>query len=114
MADGHVVGALRSLKNVAVDQRLLLLRSTLYTEPSGNYRIVGTVTESGIPGAYPVRLYDRQTGRLLAETQSAANGDYAFSSLVNRLNGYFTVAHDYGNNPLNAAIADLVTPEPMP
>lgn len=80
----------------------------------GGYRIVGTVTELGVPGAYRVRLYDRRTALLVREAWSDSNGNYAFNFIAYRDKGYFAVAHDNDGNPLNAAIADLITPEPMP
>lgn len=90
----------------------LLLRRNLYD--GGGYRITGTVTEVGVAGPYRVRLFDRQTAICLGETWSAADGSYNFSYIAYRQNGYFAVAYDHGDNPLNAAIADLITPEPMP
>lgn len=84
------------------------------TRHGGNYRIVGTVTELGVPGAYRVRLYDRRTALLARESWSDSSGNYAFNFIAYRDKGYFAVAHDNDGNPLNAAIADLITPEPMP
>lgn len=81
---------------------------------SGLHRITGTVTELGAAGAYRVRLFDRQTALCIRETWSAADGAYVFNNIANQPNGYFAVAFDDGANPLNAAIADLITPEPMP
>lgn len=81
---------------------------------SGNYRICGTVTELGVAGQYRVCLFDRYSKRMIRETWSATDGTYAFTNIAYRPNGYFAVAYDYGNNPLNAAIADLITPELMP
>lgn len=85
----------------------------------GGYRITGSVTELGSPGAYRVRLFDRRTGMMVRETWSASTGEYAFNNITptpnnTATNGYFVIAFDHGDNPLNAAIADLVTPEPMP
>lgn len=80
----------------------------------GFHRITGTVTELGAAGVYRVRLFDRRTAMCVRETWSAANGTYAFDHLENQPNGYFAIAHDHGASPLNAAIADLITPEPMP
>lgn len=80
----------------------------------GFHRITGTVTELGAAGAYRVRLFDRPTALCLRETWSAADGSYAFNHIAYQPNGYFAVAFDYGASPLNAAIADLITPEPMP
>lgn len=80
----------------------------------GRYRITGTVTELGVPGSYRVRLFMRDNAFLLKEQWSATDGSYAFSYLAYRASGYFVVAHDHGATPRNAAIADLITPEPIP
>jgi len=80
----------------------------------GTYRIVGTVTEVGVAGPYRVRLHDRRSALLVRETWSAADGSYSFPNIAYHLNGYYAIAFDHGDNPLNAAIADLITPEPMP
>jgi hypothetical protein len=89
-----------------------LERRNLYY--GGVYRINGTVTELGVCGRYRVRLFDRVTGLCIQERWSDANnGTYSFTYLDYRPNGYFAVAFDHGDNPLNAAIADLITPEPM-
>lgn len=80
----------------------------------GRFRIRGTVTEAGVAGAYRVRLFDRQSGRLLREGWSTPDGAYQFDYLAYRAQGYMAVAHDHGASPRNAALADLITPEPMP
>ncbi|HSA48252.1 MAG TPA: hypothetical protein P5552_17400 [Candidatus Competibacteraceae bacterium] len=80
----------------------------------GAYRIAGTVTELGVAGSYRVRLFDRLTSRCIGQTFSAADGSYSFPYIAYRANGYYAIAFDHGDNPLNAAIADLITPEPMP
>lgn len=80
----------------------------------GLYRIVGTISELGVSGSYRVRLFDRLSARCLRESWSGNDGSYAFNNVAYRPNGYFIVAYDHGDNPLNAAIADLITPEPMP
>ena len=82
-------------------------------ELGGNYRITGLVTELGVPGPYRIRLYDRQTGRLHSEHWSASDGSYTINNLKYVSQGYYIIAFDEGDNPLNAAIADYVTPEPM-
>jgi hypothetical protein len=79
----------------------------------GNYQITGTVTERGVAGVYRVNLFDRNTKKCLRELISVADGSYSFSYIKYLQNGYFTIAFDHGDNPLNAAIGDLVTPEPM-
>lgn len=80
---------------------------------TGPYRIAGTVDELGVAGAYLVRLYRRSDGALMGETWSDAAGTYAFSSLPFIAEGYYVAAFDHGDNPVNAAIADYVTPELM-
>lgn len=80
----------------------------------GNFRIHGSVTELGVVGRYQVRLYDRKTGILIRKIWSSSAGDYSCDCIDYKANGYFVIAFDHGDNPLNAAIADLVTPEPMP
>lgn len=80
----------------------------------GSYRVTGAVDELGVLGRYRVRLFDRISGRLTRETWSAADGAYAFENIAYRAQGYILVAHDHGDSPQNAAIADLITPEPMP
>jgi len=83
-------------------------------DPSGPYRITGTVARQGAAGQYRVRLFDRANYRCLRETWSAADGSFAFSALAYAYQGYFVVAFDNAGTPLNATIADLVTPEPTP
>lgn len=80
----------------------------------GRYCISGTLTREHVALSGPVRLFDRQTGRLLRQTTAAANGSYSFVGLAYRYRGYIALAHDQNATPLNAAIADLITPEPMP
>ncbi|MBK1719239.1 hypothetical protein [Thiocystis violacea] len=80
----------------------------------GHYRIIGAVDELGAVGPYRVRLFDRQSARCIRETWSDEAGNYRFDWIAYREQGYFAIAYDHGDNPLNAAIADLITPEPMP
>lgn len=94
--------------------RVLTGLAAAHPYDGGRQRVRGTITELGVPGPYRVRLFDRRTGRLLRETWSAADGAYQFAGIAYRPQGYVVVAHDRGADPLNAAIADLVTPEPMP
>jgi len=81
----------------------------------GPYRIANVVTELGVPGRYRVRLHLRANGMLVRETFSAADGSYAFPGIAYLEGGYYAIAFDWLTPaPLNAAIADLLTPEPMP
>jgi hypothetical protein len=78
---------------------------------AGRWRLSGVVTEMGQPGAYRVRLFDTLTGTLVAETVSAADGVYTFTSLANR--PYFAVAFDHGADPSTAGISDQLILEAM-
>lgn len=80
----------------------------------GAYRITGFASRIGAVGKYQVQLFVRQSRKIVRETWSDATGKYTFEWIAHLEKGYFLVAHDHGNDPLNAAIADLVTPEPMP
>jgi len=80
----------------------------------GFHQIASTVDRLGVTGVYRVRLFDRRTALCLRETWSTADGAYAFTHLASQANGYFVVAFDHAAGPLNAAIADLITPVPMP
>lgn len=81
---------------------------------NGGQRITGTVTRLTVAGSYRVRLHFRGDGRVLRETFSDDAGAYTFHSLAALPNSFYTVAFDRDNDPLNAAIADLITPEPTP
>lgn len=85
-----------------------------YQTPAGLYRITGTVDRLGVVGAYRVQLFLRAEGVLIREIVSAQNGNYAYNYLQYHDRGYFVIAYDNAAIPQNAAIADLVTPEPMP
>lgn len=78
------------------------------------YRIHGTVDELGAPGQYRVRLYDRQTGRLITQTRSRPDGTWSFDWIPYLDAGYFVTAHDHTDPLRNAAISDFITPEPIP
>lgn len=61
--------------------------------PSGALRIGGDspnglVLSGGAPAARVVRLYDMETGELVAQTTSAADGTYTFTGLSDRAEGY--------------------------
>lgn len=61
--------------------------------PAGALRIggdspSGLVLSGGAPAARTVRLYDMETGALVAETTSAGDGTYTFGGLSARPEGY--------------------------
>lgn len=79
----------------------------------GKHRISDVVTRKGIAGQHRVDLYDYVSRTFVKYTYSDTDtGVYTFENIANRT--YFTVAHDTEDPPLNAAIADLIQPEPMP
>ena len=83
-------------------------------EMGGAFRVHGTVDELGVVGAYRVRLYFRDSGRLAAETWSADDGTFELSGVPYLPGGYFAIAHDHTDPLHNAAISDFITPEPIP
>ncbi len=79
------------------------------------HRISGYVSRLGVVGVYRVRLFALLGGVLIREKFSDADGFYDFPYIKYIENGYFIVAHDHtSGDQRNAAISDLVTPEPMP
>jgi len=91
----------------------MIIRSDVYD--GGGYRISDSVSRLGVAGRYRVRLINHLDGRLIRECWSSADGGYAFNWIAYRARGYCIVAHDHTpGDQRNAAIADLVTPEPMP
>lgn len=76
--------------------------------------VSGTVYECDpqgvpVPGAYPVRAYDRLTGELAAEVTSVADGTYSITGL-DSTREYYIVAVDTNEPFQQSAIADYVTP----
>jgi Concanavalin A-like lectin/glucanases superfamily len=75
----------------------------------GNASITGPVTVQNTVAPFKqVRLYDKVTGRLMAQTRSAANGSYSFANIDSRRE-YFVVAHDE-TRTFNAVISDMIQP----
>ena len=86
---------------VSNDKRLYL---NIYN--GGATSISGVVTIENVPAARRVRLYDRHSGLLVAETFSTSNGAYTFNNL-NSDREYFAVAHDH-LRVYNAVIQDML------
>jgi len=76
-------------------------------------QISDTIDEEGTAGAYRVRLYHRLTGKLIKQVWSHADGTYTFDHIAEESEGYFVVGFDHGATPVQAAVGDLITPEPM-
>lgn len=74
----------------------------------GVYHIAGKVREKGVVGQYRVRLHDQLTGRVIRETWSESDGDYAFTNLDTKPK--YVIAMDH-TSPINTAdIVDNVVP----
>lgn len=69
----------------------------------------GIVTVNGSPAVRPIRIYDRETGEIVARTQSAADGTYSVPGL-STARRYMVVVIDSAEVH-NAAVQDMVTPE---
>jgi hypothetical protein len=70
--------------------------------------ITGTITEDGSPAAKRLRLYDQETGHLVAETFSNVSGVYTFND-VSTSNAYYIVAFDEDGSPMkNAQVLDKI------
>lgn len=70
--------------------------------------VAGTVTVEGAAASRPVRLYDRVSGTLVAETRSAADGSYRFDGVAAERE-FLVLAHD-DEDLHNAAPADRIAP----
>jgi hypothetical protein len=80
----------------------------------GDYRLVGVVDELGAPGQYRVWLHLKGNGMPIREALSDESGNYVFNNLADLSLDTFAIAFDHGDNPVNAAISDQLTFEPMP
>ena len=69
--------------------------------------IEGVVTVNAVPAAKQVRLFDKATGAMVAQTQSGANGEYAFTG-IDSAREYFVVSHDNARQ-YNAVVSDMIT-----
>jgi hypothetical protein len=107
----------RFAPNPQIGQRLMVRNVALgYQAGDRTVRLSGTTKVKALPAdlpvARPVRLYRNDTGALVGETQSLADGRYTFNglSLDHR---YFVVAFD-PTHLHRAVVADHLTPERIP
>lgn len=70
--------------------------------------IIGKVAEKKVPIPCRVRLYEKLSGRLIAETLTDAQGNYEFDHLT--AVKFFLVAH-HPASTFNAVIQDNVVPK---
>lgn len=87
------------------------IHKSLNAYHGGFYSISGTVSELGVTGEYKVVLFDRASYLPCQKVTSGSDGSYVFRNVA--LKEFFIVAFDHGDDPVNAAISDYVTPEPM-
>ena len=73
---------------------------------SGSGLISGTVTCTGVPSSRKVRLFDKQTARLVREVWSDDSGYYEFKDMI-LTKDYLVVSHDY-TRVYNAVADDKV------
>lgn len=81
---------------------------TVLTSPVPNKSISGSVTKLNIPFPCHVRLYERLTGRLIAQTLTDSMGNYSFSYLNDGFE-FTLMAHDH-QRQYNAVVQDMVKP----
>lgn len=89
-----------------VSQPLKASWKNIYQGGAGT--VQGTVTIENIPGARQVRLFDKRSGLLIAETWSTPTGHYEFNNVATDRE-YFVVAHDH-LRVYNAVVQDMLTP----
>ncbi|MDH1240759.1 carboxypeptidase regulatory-like domain-containing protein [Acinetobacter johnsonii] len=76
--------------------------------PQKSLSIKGCVNESNTPIPCRVRLFEKLSGRLIADKLTDLNGNYEFDHLA-KIN-FFIVAHHPGSQ-YNAVIQDNVVPK---
>lgn len=112
----NLIGRLSRIANptpptTGVAQARILATNRRASRGSGNFRVYGTVTVNGLPGARRVALLDRKNLQPIQVVWSADDGSYAFNyvSAAEKI----VLGLDYLRQ-YNAVVADAVTPEPMP
>ena len=75
---------------------------------NGDYSIKGQVKELGNNIPCRVRLFEKNTGRLIADVATDEVGNYKFLNLIKTK--FFIVAH-HPQNQYNAVIQDNIIPE---
>ena len=75
---------------------------------TGSYSIRGQVKEIGNNIPCRVRLFEKNTGRLIADIETDEDGDYVFTNLIKTR--FFVVAH-HPASIYNAVIQDNVVPK---
>lgn len=94
----------------------MTVMSVAYTRVAyaGNHKLAGTVDRVGEPGSYRVMLFRIPEWKLIDVKWSDSGGAYAFMYLDDSPKSFLVMAFDHSAEPVNAAISDQVTLEPMP
>lgn len=94
------------LKNLSIKPQSLpfgVVQSYAYV-----LKIRGSVKKLGFPSAARVRLFEKLSGKLVAETLTDSQGNYSFENLAQT--AFFVIAHDPASQ-YNAIIQDMVVPK---
>lgn len=75
---------------------------------NGNLKIKGTITEEDLQIPCRVRLFEKESGKMIADIKTNDAGSYQFMNLANTK--YFVVAH-HPKSQFNAVIQDNVVPK---
>lgn len=95
------------LLNLKITPAITNTNANIYTNNKG-LSIIGTVTEKAVPIPCRVRLFEKLSGRLIAETLTDVQGHYEFDHL--KAVKFFLVAH-HPASTFNAVIQDNVVPK---
>ena len=95
--------------NINIPIQVLNNNMDIITGSNNAGKIEGAVRKQGFNFPCAVRLYERLTGRLIAQVQTDSDGFYKFLNLA--LGAEFAViAHDH-QRQYNAVIQDMVVPK---
>ena len=89
------------------------VRQAEYSGAIYQFRLRGMVYKDGEPSGAKLYLYNN-AGVVLRTITVRPNGEWEIKQLTNIPNGYFVIARDVSDEPVNSAIADYLTPEPIP
>ena len=95
------------LVNLQVIPGIGVSGDTAFTSGKG-LSIKGQVKEVGVPTPCRLRLFERLTGRFIAEKSTDQNGAYEFDHLT--MTKFFIIAH-HPTSKFNAVIQDNVVPK---
>jgi hypothetical protein len=76
---------------------------------SGPWRIDGTLSELGVPGAYEYALLDKGTMTAFRRGWSATDGSYALRKIAKRTGRWVVLLIDHGESQKNAKASDQLS-----